>query len=80
MDHHIDNIQYTPNAASNLQLAMENMISAFTTRNQPKRQKIHVIFLNANPTYDYNVNHLTTQICSKATQAKQQSMTIKFTL
>ena len=68
----IDNIQYTADGANNLQLAMDNMLNAFSTRNHPKRQKFNIIFLNANPTYDGSFYDVV-DICSVATLAKQQS-------
>ena len=77
MDSLIDNIVSTTDEANNLQLAMDNAISAFSTRNEPKREKFHIIIINSNPTSTNNYYDIV-DICSKSTQVKQQSYALRF--
>lgn len=72
MDSLIDDITYSTDTTNNLQLAMDNVITAFSIRNQPKRQKFHIVIMTANPTSTDNFYDIV-DICSKATQIKQQS-------
>ena len=77
MDSLIDNITSTTDEANNFQLAMDNAISAFSIRNQPKREKFHIIIINSNPTSTNNYYDIV-DICSKSIQVKQQSYDLRF--